>query len=337
MKFSYSLIVCCYNSEKVIQPTIKAICCLDSDVSDVIEVVIVDNNCEDRTVERVYDVWNSKTINLRVVTEAKPGLMNARKTGVDEASNEIIVFIDDDNILDAAWLRNLDKVFDKYENVACVGGKVMPAAGKPYPDWFYTFEAVYACGEQAPESMVVSKTRMTLFGAGLAFRLPVIQSIVADANLYLTGRTKNRLLRGDDSELCMRCLMMGYDTYYSNDLLLVHNLLPERVTWDYVKKARLGGGMAEIVLSIYRSINMGQEPRSYFGEMLFVVRRWLSFISRPENIFHVNKDGSLESFEFQYLKGLVNGLVYFSPKRYNVIRNELLRLNSYYKVNKTDT
>ncbi len=327
MHFSYSLIICCYNSSLVIEPTIEAICSLECDTEDDIELIVVDNNCTDTTIEQLSSVWSSEFIDLKVVPESVPGLMHARRKGVACATREVVVFIDDDNILDKKWLQILDSVYKENIDVACVGGRVSPVVNDVYPWWFKNFEGVYACGKQANESMVVSQTRMTLFGAGLSFRNEVIQNIFNQSNeLYLTGRTGNKLLRGDDSELCMRCLLLGYNVYYSDEMHLTHNILPERVTWDYVQKARFGGGMADIILSLYRSINMGDKPKSYFKVVLSVMKRWLLFIINPENIVRGNKEGMLASFEYHYLKGLTSGLFLFPPKRYNDIRNNLLQI-----------
>lgn len=325
MEYSYSLVICCYNSSQVIRPTILSLGALEYNSSDRIEIIVVDNNCSDDTIKIITSEWNNPDINLSIVKEKEPGLMNARKKGVDNIKNDIVVFIDDDNILDKNWLINLDKVYSSNANVGCVGGRVVPLDSNEYPWWFGKFQSVYACGDQAEDSMIVSKTRMTLFGAGLSFRSNIIKNIFNEGNrLLLTGRTNNCLLRGDDSELCMRCLMSGFDVYYSKKLLIHHNILPGRVNWDYVSRARFGGGVAEIILSIYRAINSGKSPNTYTGELFFVVRRWLRFISKPSSFFKVRHEGSIESFEYQFLKGLVYGLIIFYPLKYRRIRGELL-------------
>lgn len=329
MRFSYSLIICCYNSATVIGPTIKAICDLEHDQDDIIELIVVDNNCTDNTINIIYDAWTGDLISLTVVKEPEPGLMHARRKGVQQVKNDIVVFIDDDNILEPHWLRILDGVYVSNQSIGCVGGMVKPMEGAVYPDWFEQYQGVYACGKQADKSMIVSKTRMTMFGAGLSFRTHVIQGIFNSGHpLFLTGRTKNTLLRGDDSELCMRTVMAGYDAYYSEELVLQHNILSARVTWDYVKKARYGGGIAETVLSMYRAINMGQEPRDYIILASSVISRWWKLLKRLSSIRNLKEPGTCESFEFHFLKGQVKGLFIFHPLRYARIRKELLEIHS---------
>jgi hypothetical protein len=168
-----------------------------------------------------------------------------------------------------------------------------------------------------------------MFGAGLSFRKNIIQGIFMSKHpLFLTGRTKNTLLRGDDSELCMRTLMAGYDNYYCEELILQHNILPTRVTWDYVKKARLGGGIAETILSMYRAINTGKVPRNYIAHTSYVIYRWWKYFRGTQSLRNLNIQGTFESFEFMFLWGLTKGLFFFNPIRYGCIRKELLEIYS---------
>ena len=59
-----SVILCCHNSEGVLMPSIRA---LSSQVLPDLtpcEVILVDNNCTDRTVELAMANWESKVIEL---------------------------------------------------------------------------------------------------------------------------------------------------------------------------------------------------------------------------------------------------------------------------------
>ena len=63
---------------------VTSICALSSQVfSDLTpcEVILVDNNCIDRTVELAMANLESKLVELRVVEEKTPGLVFARMRG----------------------------------------------------------------------------------------------------------------------------------------------------------------------------------------------------------------------------------------------------------------
>ena len=65
----------------------------------------------------------------------KEGISHARNRGIREAKGEIIAFTDDDVIVDKHWIQNIDKAFKEHDDVACVGGKILPIWEVPKPKW----------------------------------------------------------------------------------------------------------------------------------------------------------------------------------------------------------
>jgi len=86
-----------------------------------ISVLVVDNDPSDDRTARL-----SKGFPVRYVLEPRRGLNWARTRGAEEASGEIVVFIDDDAISGNGWL---DAILEPFANpeVAAVTGLVMPA------------------------------------------------------------------------------------------------------------------------------------------------------------------------------------------------------------------
>jgi len=79
-----TVVIPCYNEEEGIQITL-------ADMPDMVdEVVVVDNNCTDRTAEV------ASAMGARVVCEPKPGYGAAYKAGFSAASGDIIVTMDGD-------------------------------------------------------------------------------------------------------------------------------------------------------------------------------------------------------------------------------------------------
>lgn len=317
---SISIIICCYNSSEVIIDTIEGINNLNipKNIANV-ELLIVDNNCNDDTVSLINDNFKSDLIKLKIFTELKAGLMNARRKGVLEASGDITVFVDDDNILEEAYIEKVFELFNLKSDVGVIGCQVIPKVDNP-PNWFNEYLGVYACGKQSDLSQDVTTTRMTLFGAGLSFRTELIKEILSDSNrLLLMGRTKNSLLRGDDSELCMQAILFGWKIWYEDNLILQHNILSRRINWEYVKNARFGGGMASIVLDNYRAIILGKEPVSYFQSLLNNLKEYFKFV-KTKKILQRNIEGSKISFDYHVIKGKIYALlVMFSFYKYKQI------------------
>jgi glycosyltransferase involved in cell wall biosynthesis len=90
------------------------------------EVILVDNNSDDDTrlvFEEFEKHYESK---IRYIFEEKRGISHARNRGIKAARGEIIAFTDDDVIVDNYWIQNIEKAFKEHNDVACVGGKILP-------------------------------------------------------------------------------------------------------------------------------------------------------------------------------------------------------------------
>ena len=110
-----SVVIPCYNEEKYIGK------CLESIVQQTQkpdEVIVVDNNCADRTVEI------AKKFGARIVKEKNQGIITARNTGFDAAKYEIIARTDADAILPPDWISKIKEHF-KDPNLGTLSG---PAA-----------------------------------------------------------------------------------------------------------------------------------------------------------------------------------------------------------------
>lgn len=317
-----SIVVCCYNSADVIIPTMNALSRQEVPPGTGCELLLVDNNCTDNTVQLARDIWKEADYPMRVIKERTPGLIYARKAGVKNASYDILLFVDDDNILAPGWVEKLSRLYREMPGVGAVGGynEALLQGGKP--EWFDRFQGVYACGPRDEAAGVNPKKK---FGAGLSFRTRVIRSILfSGPPLFLVGRTKNALIRGDDTEMALRCVLLGWDFYYEPALKLQHNLLPNRVNWEYVCRARKGGGISSIILKIYRDLIKNKEPGDYGKTVRFVLRKWKEFfIQYKGRLFSIKKEGAEPSFLFYRLVGMSRGLSMYR-KTYGHIRREIV-------------
>lgn len=109
-----SLIIPVYNEER----HIKA--CLDAIASQSVmpdEVLVIDNNCTDRTIEiaEKYDF-------VRVIKEIRQGRGYARTAGFNNANGEILGRIDADSRIHKDWVYQVKESFNKDESIAGVTG-----------------------------------------------------------------------------------------------------------------------------------------------------------------------------------------------------------------------
>ncbi len=337
LKFSpgISVIICCYNSAEVIVPTLQALSAQRVPPGFGYEIIVVDNNCTDDTVQRVEKTWENASIHLQIVNEPQPGLIYARKTGVSKARFDIILFIDDDNILEPDWIERLLDMYSQWPEVGAIGGYNEPLfeSGEK-PAWFDKFASMYAC-TPSHENPGVSDFKQTLFGAGLSLRTKAARSVFdSPLPLFLVGRTQDALIRGEDSEICLRIALMGWKLWYECTINLKHYILKRRVNWEYVLKARRGGGHADIILKIYRDLLEGNTPLKYHELSLYISSLWEEFWqlrSRYKDLFTLNREGESPSVRYHYLQGLTDGFLRIDQHEYNKIRQNIIRFYSTFR------
>lgn len=101
-----SVILPVFNEEKYIE---KCLMSLQNQKEPADEIIVVDNNCTDRTIEI------AKKFKVRIVKESKQGISYARNRGFNEAKYEIVARIDADSTLPRNWIKRIKDNFAKYK------------------------------------------------------------------------------------------------------------------------------------------------------------------------------------------------------------------------------
>lgn len=127
-----SVVIPVYNEERLIAHCLDA---LQAQTVTPHEIIIVDNNSSDRTIEiaKKYPL-------VRVVSETKQGITYARTTGFNSVQGDIIARLDADSIVKNDWVATLTNIFAD----SSVGGVTGNAAvaevspkGRFWLRWYY--------------------------------------------------------------------------------------------------------------------------------------------------------------------------------------------------------
>src|ERR1035438_10111695 len=102
-----SVVLCTYNRCQSLARALESIAASQMPECVDWEVLVVDNNSKDRTREVTVECCLRYPGRVRYLFEARQGLSNARNAGIQEASGEVLAFMDDDVTVEPNWLRNL--------------------------------------------------------------------------------------------------------------------------------------------------------------------------------------------------------------------------------------
>ncbi|MCF8463890.1 MAG: glycosyltransferase family 2 protein [Flavobacteriales bacterium] len=257
-----SVIVCCYNSEKRLVPTLHHL--FKQRVNPLVnwEIIIVNNNSNDATASVALQLHEQQgnSITFRVIDEPKPGLSNARNAGFLAAEYEFVLMVDDDNWLSENYVETVYSHLQNNPKAAMVGGLGEPELEEAAPSWFNDYASCYATGPQAKTGAAPLKHADELYGAGCAIRLTALEHIKhCGFKNILSDRTGASLMSGGDTELCLALRMAGFELLYDERIHFKHFLPKGRVTWLYLRKLFQGFGQSKALTDVYIS-TMRNEP-----------------------------------------------------------------------------
>lgn len=256
MSKGVSIIICCYNTGEKISTTLNFIAKQNLINSIDIDLILVNNNSSDLTVEWASETWKTLNVSfpLRIVNEYKQGLIYARKKGILSAKYETIIFCDDDNWLDSNYCQIAFDSINANSLIGAFGGAGMPVSDIDLPNWFHKVQNDYACGTQMMNSGDAT-TKGFLWGAGLVSRKSILENVFNDNFPFiLTGRKGKQLSAGDDTEICKRILLMGYKLEYNSNLKYYHFIEKKRLRITYYKNMVNGFKKSQKSLIIYDKI-----------------------------------------------------------------------------------
>ena len=228
-----SVILCCYNGKERLRSTLEHLAKQKTDAVITWELVLVDNASTDGSAAFAEALWKEfgAATTFRVVREAKPGLIFARKAGVEAAKGKYILFCDDDNWLQENYLQRACELMERMPDVGAVGGQGIGVADEELPKQWKYWEGDYACGKIMEQSGICDDVR-TLFGAGLVVRKELLNRAFATP-LVSIGRDGDKLTGGDDQEICYRVMLQGYHLYYDERLVFKHYMPEGRLNEAY--------------------------------------------------------------------------------------------------------
>jgi glycosyltransferase involved in cell wall biosynthesis len=250
-----SIVICTHNPrlttlEKVLQ-SLKE----QTLPTDKWELLLIDNASDFSELSQIRLNWHP---NARYIREEKLGLTPARLRGIRESIGQVIVFVDDDNILDLHYLENTLTISKDFQCIGAWGGKVLPEFEAPPPSWSKPYLGLLAIRDfQADQWSNIQHWYESMpCGAGLCVRREVAKEysnyVNRDPRRADMDRKGNLLTSCGDSDLALTACDLGLGTGLFTSLKVTHLIPAQRLAEDYLLRLVEGLAYSQIILKYLR-------------------------------------------------------------------------------------
>ena len=226
-----SVCICTYNRAKMLRRTLVSLAVQNYDNRAISEVLIIDNNCSDETVNVVEEF--QERLPIRRVIESQQGLAHARNRAVAEFRGDVLLFTDDDVRFGTGWLAAYQDAIRRFPAADYFGGRILPDWEEAKPWWvgdepLPLIDGVLVWFDHGSETRLIGSTEPPPFGASFAIRRQLFDRIGVFRVDLGTGGTG--LGRGEETELLIRARKAGAHGVYVGEAVCFHAYDRARLT-----------------------------------------------------------------------------------------------------------
>ena len=239
-----SVLICTYNREKYIGPLLESIAANDLPKSEY-EIVLVDNNCTDNT-RSVCEAFAKahKDVVFHYFVETEQGLSAARNKAIKEAKGDVLVYIDDDALVDSWYLRTIAEYMSAHPEISAVGGPIIPLYETAEPKWMTRFTKELLCGYlYFGDKERTFPGKRYPGGGNAAYRAEVFKKVgLFNTNL---GRKGNGLMGSEEKDIFDKMKSQGMQFMYLPKMILHHIIPQKKLERDYFDRLTYQIGLSE--------------------------------------------------------------------------------------------
>jgi glycosyltransferase involved in cell wall biosynthesis len=267
-----SVLICTRNRAKPLDETLRHFFMQRFADGYEYEVVVVDNDSTDDT-GRVVARYAAKNPGIvRYCREPRRGQCFARNTAISAAHGEIIVFTDDDVLVESNWLNEIHREFSEDPALSLLGGRVLLAHDG--------LQKVSLQTSDQRQMFIYPNPGSFPMGANMAFRREIFDRI----GMFDVRLGPGRFFTGaDDADFFYRALKAGYRVLYAPNVLVYHN--HDRVEVEQACRLEYGYGKG---CSAYL-LKHAMRGDAYAMKMVYwlvatLPQRWLRKKSEPDDL-----------------------------------------------------
>lgn len=282
------------SNPSTIQPALTVITCTHNPRQDYIDRVLaalksqtlplaqweflVIDNASNRILASEIDLsWHPQARHIR---EEQLGLTPARLRGIKESKTEILVFVDDDNVLDSNYLELVLEISRDWPRLGAWGGQTIGEFETTPPEWTKPYWKYLGIREFEEDkwSNLLHQHETTPCGAGLCVRKVVANKyadlVCTDPKRFNLDRKGNIMTSCGDTDFAFTACDIGLGTGLFVGLKLNHLMPASRLEEEYLIRLTEGMEYSHRVLDAFRGKIPTIPHISWRGKLFESYRLW---------------------------------------------------------------
>jgi glycosyltransferase involved in cell wall biosynthesis len=278
MQFDATLVICSHNPRpEYLTRVLKSV--RDQTLNKECWEFLLIDNASATALRSIYDIsWHP---HARHIEEPELGLAPARRRAIREARADLLVFVDDDNVLQSEYLTEAIRIKQEWPKLGAWGSAwTVPEFEKrpqphllPYMSYLAVRELTTARWTNVAATANALRKDAMPWGAGLCVRATVAgaySDLSAGSAINITGRQGAVLTSGDDIELCLAACASGFGMGIFPELKLVHLIPERRISEDYLVRLAEGIAITDDLLTYKWLGVLPRDPFSFLGLLSFL-------------------------------------------------------------------
>ncbi len=265
-----SVIICTHNPRHDYLDKVLEALRVQTLSSELWELLLIDNASEKPINLEINLDWHPQARHIR---EEELGLTPARLRGIKEARAELLVFVDDDNVLDSEYLEVTLQISKSWSMLGVWGGQTPPKFDAPPPDWtkpYWYMLAIYQFDLDRWSNVLYAGTNPC--GAGMCVRKIVAKKyadlVCNDPKRMNMDRKGKSLVSCGDTDLAFTACDLNLGMGQFASLKLTHLIPTERLQESYLLRLAQANGYSSVILRSFRDDTLSFSKQSWRGKLI---------------------------------------------------------------------
>ena len=236
----FSIIIPTYNRPKLLKDLFDSLILQEFEPGD-FEILVIDNNSENDVSGLINEFTSHHSqFDIKYYKETQQGEQYAWNTGIEKATGQLLIFVDDDITFHQDYFITLSQDFTSNLDNIVGGGKVEAVFEHQKPAWINKYVMPYFAEINLKEKTLFPKNKNP-FATNMLISKTIFDK-VGKFNTRLS-EDKNVIPPGTfEKDLFRRIRKADIPVYYYHDLVVWHFIPQEKINKNYVKQRVIEAG-----------------------------------------------------------------------------------------------